>query len=150
METVSGSKIWKAHTSLVMVQVLSGGYHVISKLVLDVGINQIVYCVFRDLIAFLILAPIAYIHERFFFSISLTFFMHFNIWNWLRFHIPLFASIFVSEWSITTTKSSIILLSNRIVRCVHYHNTCDDPFPPTPVKFVRLFCCLFFLIACHR
>ncbi|KAG2408968.1 WAT1-related protein [Vigna angularis] len=65
METVSGSKIWKAHTSLVMVQVLSGGYHVISKLALDVGINQIVYCVFRDLIAFLILAPIAYIHERY-------------------------------------------------------------------------------------
>ncbi|CAJ1941985.1 unnamed protein product [Sphenostylis stenocarpa] len=64
MGTVFGSEIWKAHTSLVMVQVLSGGYHVISKLALDVGINQIVFCVFRDLIALLILAPIAYVRER--------------------------------------------------------------------------------------
>lgn len=69
------------------------------------------------------------------------FFMHFNIQPCAvtdcAFIFHYLASIFISKWSITTS-SSVILLSNRVVRCVHYHNTCDDPFPRTAVKFLTI------------
>lgn len=72
-----GGEAYKAHVAMAFVQLINGGYHVIAKVALNVGINQLVSCVFRNLIALFILAPVAYISEKYLPFISLSSFLWF-------------------------------------------------------------------------
>ncbi|KAF3787645.1 WAT1-related protein [Nymphaea thermarum] len=66
MNLMVGGDVWKAHAAMVLIQVNNGVYHVITKLALNVGMNQVVFCVYRDMLALFLLAPFAYYREKIF------------------------------------------------------------------------------------
>ncbi|KAL0907917.1 hypothetical protein M5K25_022372 [Dendrobium thyrsiflorum] len=67
VKPVSGGRgiAWKAHLAMVLVQVINGGYVVITKVALNGRMNQIIFCAFRNLLGLFIVAPLAFVVDRF-------------------------------------------------------------------------------------
>ncbi|MED6199260.1 hypothetical protein PIB30_074239 [Stylosanthes scabra] len=55
---------WKTRLALLMGPLIYGAYPVITKVALNDGVNQLVFCVYRDLIGLLVLSPCAFFLER--------------------------------------------------------------------------------------
>jgi len=62
---MASSDKWKlAHATLLLVQLNYSGCNVIAKLALSGGINQLVFCVLQDVVALVILGPLAYVKDK--------------------------------------------------------------------------------------
>ncbi|CAJ1952035.1 unnamed protein product [Sphenostylis stenocarpa] len=63
MASVVTEKV-KLLVALLTLQLCFAGYHIVSRLALNIGVSQVVYPVYRNLIALLLLSPFAYLLEK--------------------------------------------------------------------------------------
>lgn len=65
MEPKSGiSGKVKLLIALLVLQLCFAGFHIVSRLALNIGVSQIVYPVYRNIIALVLLGPFAYFLEK--------------------------------------------------------------------------------------
>ena len=79
--SASGSTMWcsipeklQLHAAMLALQFGYAGFHVVSRAALNMGISKLVFLVYRNIIAFLLLLPFAYFLEKYtpFLSFSLS------------------------------------------------------------------------------
>ncbi|RDX92586.1 WAT1-related protein [Mucuna pruriens] len=63
MDSVVSEKV-KLLVALLTLQLCFAGFHIVSRLALNIGVSQVVYPVYRNLIALLLLSPFAYFLEK--------------------------------------------------------------------------------------
>lgn len=67
----------KLLVGVIALQLCMAGFHIVSRAALDIGISQLVFIVYRNCIALLLLAPFAYFLEKYAFSLSFfSFILH--------------------------------------------------------------------------
>jgi hypothetical protein len=54
----------KLLVALLALQFCFAGFHVVSRLALNIGVSKVVYPIYRNLIALLMLSPLAYFLEK--------------------------------------------------------------------------------------
>lgn len=54
----------KLLVALLTLQLCFAGFHIVSRLALNIGVSKVVYPVYRNLIALLLLSPLAYLLEK--------------------------------------------------------------------------------------
>jgi hypothetical protein len=55
---------WAPYAAMSLVQLAYGGSNILMKIALEKGLNQIVFVVYRHVIAVILLGPLAYVIER--------------------------------------------------------------------------------------
>lgn len=55
---------FQLHGAMLVLQVGYAGFHVVSRAALNMGISKLVFPVYRNLLAFLLLVPFAYFLEK--------------------------------------------------------------------------------------
>uniref|UniRef100_A0A0D9VBA3 WAT1-related protein n=1 Tax=Leersia perrieri TaxID=77586 RepID=A0A0D9VBA3_9ORYZ len=63
-ETAAASGGARLHVAMLTLQLGYAGFHVVSRLALDMGVSKLVFPVYRNLIALFLLAPFAYFLEK--------------------------------------------------------------------------------------
>jgi hypothetical protein len=54
----------KLLVALLALQFCFAGFHIVSRLALNIGVSKVVYPIYRNLIALLMLSPLAYFLEK--------------------------------------------------------------------------------------